>query len=101
MRSGKGGREKSFFGNLVHLYKGMFLLEHTSIQYAQNCRAPKKKQKNSFCLKIWFILRFNFRLKMLKYFFRKNSSIILVQSRFIVWGGVEHIHGQKGWAGQG
>ena len=33
--------------------------------------------------KIWIILRLYFRLKMFKHFFRKNSSIFLVQSRFI------------------
>jgi hypothetical protein len=40
--------------------------------------------KNQHDFKICFILRFSFKLKMLKFFFRKNSSIIFVWQSFIV-----------------
>jgi hypothetical protein len=40
--------------------------------------------KNLHDFKICYILRFSFRLKMLKFFFRKSSLIILVQPSFIV-----------------
>jgi hypothetical protein len=50
---------------------------------------------------ICFILRFSFRLKMLKFYFRKNSSIILVHPPQLhnhqVWAEEELNIGQMGW----